>query len=279
MKKILNHLIQLQEMIEARAQQSATTPNARLEHLDKAIATMRGELPEDLGRQVERLLKKSFVAIVPISNGICTGCGMAIPISMVHAVHAAESLYNCPNCARLLYYPENPLPRRSGAQKSRFDAPKVGLNRFSAPELMIPNLSGTDRDSVISEMCAKLAETGFVENGEVLVEQAFRREAIMSTAVDMGLAFPHVRGVEGGGLTLALGVSKDGVQFGPDQRGLTNIVFFMVIPTAASAFYLKLLSGLTEAFGAKEARESLLAAETPEKLWKALLHATKNTIQ
>ena len=36
----------------------------------------------------------------------------------------------------------------------------------------------------------------------------------MSTAVDNAIAFPHVRGVEGGALNLALGVSKKGIKFG-----------------------------------------------------------------
>lgn len=52
----------------------------------------------------------------------------------------------------------------------------------------------------------------------------------------------------------------------------------MVIPTAASAFYLKLLAGLTQTFRKEDARKKLMEAETPEALWKALLKATKGTI-
>ena len=52
----------------------------------------------------------------------------------------------------------------------------------------------------------------------------------------------------------------------------------MVIPTAASAFYLKLLSGLTQSFSTKEARDALVAAKTQEELWKILAKATKKTI-
>ena len=47
-----------------------------------------------------------------------------------------------------------------------------------------------------------------------------------------------------GGLTLALGVSKKGVRF-DDAGNVVNIVFFITIPTAVSAFYLRLMSGLT----------------------------------
>ena len=60
-----------------------------------------------------------------------------------------------------------------------------------------------------------------------LIEEALRREAILSTAVDHGLAFPHVRGVEGGGLALALGVSEKGIDFGGLAKSKTRLVFFI----------------------------------------------------
>jgi len=85
-----------------------------------------------------------------------------------------------------------------------------------------------------------------VDKADKLIEAALRREAILSTAVDHGLAFPHVRNVEGGGLTLAMGITAKPIQWTMDGEPATRMVFFMAIPTAASAFYLKLLSGLME---------------------------------
>ena len=93
------------------------------------------------------------------------------------------------------------------------------------------------------------------------------------------MAFPHVRGVEGGGLTLALGINRKGVRFDTAGRGLTHIIFFIVIPTAASVFYLRLLSGLTQTFYRKDAREKLLAAQNSEELWSALVKTTRYTIK
>jgi mannitol/fructose-specific phosphotransferase system IIA component (Ntr-type) len=53
----------------------------------------------------------------------------------------------------------------------------------------------------------------------------------------------------------------------------------MAIPTATSAFYLKLLSGLSRTFREKETRESLMAAKTEDDLWKALIKATRKMIK
>ena len=144
---------------------------------------------------------------------------------------------------------------------------------------MIPALKGADRDAVLAEMCRKLAAEGFVDNADKLLESALKREAIVTTAVENGIAFPHVRCIEGGALTLALGIAPKGIKFDPAGKASTRIVFFMVIPTAASAFYLKLLSGLSQVFQKAENRDKLLEADTPEKLWKALMKTTRLVIQ
>ncbi|NCC91916.1 MAG: hypothetical protein EOM10_01335 [Opitutae bacterium] len=277
MQPIINHLVQLQELIIARAQQEAGMPGAQFAQLDESIHALTQELPRDIHQQFTRLLQKSPLAIVPVVNGVCTACGMTLPVSLVHQVHAAEQIYQCPSCARLLFH------RASGARNTRksprrSDPPKVGIERFSAESLMIPALKGTDRDAVLAELCQKLDDEGFVDDAGKLLEAAEQREAIISTAVENGLAFPHVRCVEGGALTFALGIAPKGIKFDPAGKANTRIIFFMVIPTAASAFYLKLLSGLSQVFQKAENREKLLEAETSEKMWKALVKATRLAI-
>jgi mannitol/fructose-specific phosphotransferase system IIA component (Ntr-type)/DNA-directed RNA polymerase subunit RPC12/RpoP len=272
----IKHLIQLQDLVAARAQQLASMPSQRLQQLEKSIKTLDDELPIELKTHFNRLLQKSIEAIVPITGGKCSGCGFALTKTMVNSVAAGDELNRCPNCTRILYKPDVPLTRRSPRRRWG-DPVKRGVERFSAPELMIASLKGTTKEEILQEMCENLRAEGYIENCTDLHDAALRREAIVPTAVEHGIAFPHVRGVEGGGLTLTLGISKKGVVFGGDKR--SKIFFYMVIPTAASAFYLKLLSGLTQSFATKEALDSLLNAKTQEELWKALTKATKKMIQ
>lgn len=276
--RLINHMIQLQDLIFAREQQQASMPGSRLTQLDASIQALLGDLPEQSRGHFEKMWKKVGLAIVPISRGVCSACGMAIPVSQVHAVHAANALYTCPSCARFLYFPESP-PRRTAVKKrSRSEPAQIGVARFSAPTLMMPRIKAKTRDEALELICKAMQKEDFVDNGQRLLEEALRREAIASTAVDQGLAFPHVRGVEGGGLSLALATIPKGVKFSDDSRTLTRIICFISIPTAASAFYLKLLSGLTQALRSEATRETLVEAETPEQLWKALVKATRLTI-
>jgi mannitol/fructose-specific phosphotransferase system IIA component (Ntr-type) len=274
----IKHLIQLQDLVAARAQQQASMPSQHLQQLDKNIKTLTDELAPDLKNHFNRLLQKNIEAIVPITGSNCSGCGYALTKTLINSIHAGDELNRCPNCTRILYFPDVPLTRRSPRRRWG-DPVKRGIERFSAPELMIPSLKGTTKEDVLLEMCETLRAEGYIEDCSDLHDAALRREAIVSTAVEHGMAFPHVRGVEGGGMTLTLGISKKGVKFGaPDDR-LSKIFFYMVIPTASSAFYLKLLSGLTQSFSTKAARDLLLKCKTKEELWKTLIKATKKMIQ
>ena len=273
----INHLIQLQELSLIRAEQKAHRHGHRLEELDASVADLTSQLPADVQALVMRMQKRDSIIIVPMTNGICTACGMRLPTSHVQQVKVSDQLQVCPVCTRLLYF-EDGLPRNVGKAPRRSEPRKVGIARFSASTLMIPRLAATTREEAIQELATKMQEASFVDDAGKLVDAALKREAIVSTALDHSLAFPHVRGVEGGGLTLGLGSSAKGIKFDGHDKGPTKIIFFMVIPTAASAFYLKLLAGLAETFSDADARKALMAEESPEKLWKALIKLTKKTI-
>ena len=277
MQKTINTLVQLQELVLARAQQEASMPGTRLKQLETSIESLSSELPDDVRSRFERIVKKDQIGVAPMVNKVCTACGMSLPTSLAQVVRLGEVIQACPNCARILYYQDSRPKNIKERVRSR--GLKAGIERFSSVELMMPHAKFKTRDEALEAICAQLEEKSFVDDGGKLYEEALLREAIVSTAVGHGMAFPHVRCVEGGGLTLALATCKKGVKFDGPGKTLTRLIFFMVIPTAASAFYLKLLSGLTQVFQNEENRKKLLEAADPEELWKALIKTTKSTIQ
>lgn len=274
---IIKHLIQLQDLIAARAQQKAAHPKQKLAQLDKNIETLANELSPDLRNNFNRLTQKNVEALAPITGENCSGCGFALTKTMVNNINGrAVEMSRCPNCTRILYAPDVPLIRNTPRRRWG-DPVKRGIERFTAPELMLHKLKGTTQEEILVELCENMQAQGYVEDCDVLHDAAMRREAIVSTAVGQMMAFPHIRGVEGGGLTLSLGVSKKGVDFGGATK--TKLFFYMVIPTAASAFYLKLLAGLTQSFSTAASREPLLKAKSREDLWGALIKGTKVLIR
>jgi PTS system nitrogen regulatory IIA component len=279
MHPVVNQLIQLEELILIRDEQKMMSGEAHLDNLNTAIKGMTAKLPREIRDHAEKLNNKQQSAIVPISEQVCSGCGMSLPISLVQAVRLAREVHSCPNCARMLYFVEYAAKRIASKRRRAGGRQKGGIARFSSPALMIPKLSSTTVEDVIAEMSSKMEAEGFIKGADKLVEAALQREAIVSTAVGHGLAVPHVRGVEGGGLALAVGLSPKGIRWDSERDQLTRIVVFIVIPTAASAFYLKLLAGLAETFSDTEARKALLAEKDAEGLWKTLGKLTRKTVK
>ena len=277
MKHIINQLTQLQELILTRDEHRTTGDGSHLDSLNTSIDKMTAELPVNIRGLFNRLYQRDHTVMSPLHDGCCAVCGMRLPIGLVQSVRQANTLQSCPSCARLLCDEED-APRWTGEKPSRTDPRKTGISRFSAPSLMLPRMAATNKQDAIRQIAELIHGAGFIDSADKLIQGVLEREAILSTVMEDGLAFPHLRGVEGGGLTLAVATCPEGIPF--DENGtLARFIFLVTIPTAVSAFYLRLMSGLTAAFFKEANRDLALAATTPEELWKVLTKATRYTIK
>ena len=140
---------------------------------------------------------------------------------------------------------------------------------------MMVDLGAVSREDAIAALAKAMEDNHFISNADSLVTAAMDREAVLSTAMD-DVAFPHVRGVEGGGLTLAMGVSKEGIDWAGEK---VHLVFLSAIPVAVSAFYLRLMAGLAQAFSKPDVRAAAIASKDAAALWKTLVKATRHTVK
>ena len=275
MKSQINTLRQLQELVLTRDEHHQTGDGSHLDALNDSIAELQRKLQPQVAGLYDRLYKKSHIVVSAMSNNCCAVCGMQVPIAQGQQVHLAQHIVTCSSCGRILFSIDDDAARNVSEPGDR-DNPKIGISRFSAEELMIANLDADTREEAIEKLAAKMEEAKFITNADSLVSAALERERVLSTAVGEGFAFPHVRGVEGGGLTLAMGVSKEGV----DWAGETvHLVFLSAIPVAVSAFYLRLMAGLAQAFSKKDVRAAAVASKDAATLWKTLVKATRHTVK
>lgn len=277
MKEIHNRLIQLQELYFAREEQRVLDNGFNLSSLEESIGALIKELPPETADFFQELQERTPPAIAPVVNETCYGCGINLPTSLCAELQQGEQILHCPNCARYLYpYGGKKLDIHDNALRKSL--PRLGIERFSSEKLMIPRLQSNTPAGVIEELARQMTGQLYFSDPGMLIEKALEREAIASTAVEHSLAFPHVRGIDTGSLTFALGLSKKGIRFGAPKDRLTRIFFFIVIPIASSAFYLTLLAGLIESLITAEARKKLAASSGPEELWKTLKKLTKSHI-
>lgn len=278
MKNQINLLNQLQELVLTRDEHHQTGDGSHMDALSDSIDALVEKLDPQPKALYERLYKKDHLVMAPMSNGCCAVCGMRLPISQVQQVRLAKTIQACSSCGRMLFNAEEDAPKYIGGKPVRGEPRKTGISRFSAEELMVSALKSDTPKDAIAELAATMSENHFVSNPESLVKSAMERESVLSTAMGEGLAFPHVRGVEGGGLTLALGVSEKGIVWDADGSKV-HVVVFSVIPVAVSAFYLRLVAMLCESFRKKESLAAIVGSKNPAELWKNLVKATRYSVK
>lgn len=275
MKSQINTLRQLQELVLTRDEHHQTGDGSRLDSLNDSIFALQDKLEPQVAALYERLYKKSHIVIAAMSNGCCSVCGMQVPIAQSQQVKLAQHLVTCSSCGRILFATgaEDAL---NIAERPDKDDPKTGISRFSAEELVTTGIKASNKADAIAQLAELMEKNKFIKNADSLVAAAMDREAVLSTAVGGSLAFPHVRGVEGGSLTMAIGVIPEGVDWDGEK---VHIVFLSAIPVAVSAFYLRLMSGIVQSFSKKENVDALLAAKDSSTLWKTLVKATRHSVK
>lgn len=275
MKSQINIMRQLQELVLTRDEHHQTGDGSHLDALNDAIDGLLAKLEPQAKTIYDRLYKKSHIVLAAMSNGCCAVCGMQVPIAQSQQVRLAQHLVTCSSCGRILFA-DDADAARNVAEKPDRDDPKTGISRFTAEELVVPDLQAETPQEAISVLAELMEKNHFIANADSLVAAAMDREQVLSTASDGGFAFPHVRGVEGGGLTLAVGVSKKGIDWAGDK---VHVVFLSAIPVAVSAFYLRLMSGLMQAYSKKENLDAVVGAKDQAALWKALVKTTRHSVK
>ncbi len=275
MKSQINTLRQLQELVLTRDEHNQTGDGSHLDALNDAIDALQQKLAPQVAGIYARLYKKSHIVISAMVNNCCAVCGMQVPIAQGQQVRLGQHLVTCSSCGRILFAADEDAVVNTSEAPDR-DNPKTGISRFSAEELMVCDLGACSREAAIAKLALAMEKNRFISSAENLVTAALEREGVLSTAMEGGLAFPHVRGVEGGGLTLAMGVSKEGIDWDGEK---VNMVFLSAIPVAVSAFYLRLMAGLAQTFAKEANRTAVLEAKDSAALWKALQKATRATVK
>ena len=275
MKSQINIIRQLQELVLTRDEHNQTGDGSHLDALNDSIAALQQKLAPQMAGVYDRLYKKNHIVISAMTNNCCAVCGMQVPIAQVQQVRLGQHLVTCSSCGRILFAADEDAVMNTAEAPDR-DNPKTGISRFSAEELMIAGMDATTREDAIAQLAEAMEGNGFISSADNLVAAALERESVLSTAIEGGIAFPHVRGVEGGGLTLAMGVSKKGIDWDGEK---VHIVFLSAIPVAVSAFYLRLMAGLSQSFAKDANRKAVIDAKDSASLWKALQKATRTAVK
>ena len=145
------------------------------------------------------------------------------------------------------------------------------LSGFLTPERTVI-LNASDKQSVLNSLIELLAKTPQISSKAELADGIFRREALMSTGIGLGIAIPHVRLASVTGMVMAAALVPGGIS---DYESLDGQPVRLVAMIAARldqhAEYLRLLSGLSSELKADAFRAGLFRCTDSVELFRELV--------
>jgi len=135
-------------------------------------------------------------------------------------------------------------------------------------------LEGEDKEEVLAEMIDMLARAGRVQDREHALQAILAREELATTGIGDGLAVPHGKHASVKKLTVALGISKKGVEFDATDGEPVYVIFLVLAEANNPGPHVQCLGevarllqvpGLAERLrNAKSAREAIDAIRAEE---------------
>jgi mannitol/fructose-specific phosphotransferase system IIA component (Ntr-type) len=138
------------------------------------------------------------------------------------------------------------------------------LLSYVSPECTSMKLKGQTKEEIIAELVDILASRGRLLDRDLVLKDVLEREAIMNTGMEHGIALPHAKTDGADELLVAMGIKKDGVDFGSVDGEKSRLFILMISPKVATVPYLEFLAAVGAALQDDAAREAVINAPSAE---------------
>jgi mannitol/fructose-specific phosphotransferase system IIA component (Ntr-type) len=121
-----------------------------------------------------------------------------------------------------------------------------------AAKCFIPRLEAGTREAAIRELSHAAAKAGGLDE-DVVFQKAWAREQVGSTGLDGGVAVPHARLPGLARPLVAVGISKDGMDFNSADGSRARLIFLILTPEGDFKSQLELLGDIGRTFRDRDA--------------------------
>lgn len=140
------------------------------------------------------------------------------------------------------------------------------LRKFIQKECINLDLKSTTKSAVIDELVNILEKAGKLNNKEEYKAQILKREAQSSTGLEEGIAIPHAKTSAVKSPSIAIGISKVGVEYEAMDGEKSKLFFMIAASEGENDTHIELLSKLTTILLKDEVRENILNAKSEEEV-------------
>ncbi len=144
------------------------------------------------------------------------------------------------------------------------------LTRILQPTCIKVPLTGTDKDSVITELVDVLAENGLLQNKQAALDAVFARERTRSTGIGAGIAIPHGKTGAVKELVMALGIAQQPVDFESIDKKPVYIVILLVSPLDQTGPHIQALARISRLMLDSEFKSALEKTPSAQAAYQLL---------
>ncbi len=139
------------------------------------------------------------------------------------------------------------------------------IDLISEEVVKVP-MEATTKRAAIEELIDVLVRAGKVKDREKVLEAVLKRENLGSTGLEKGIAVPHAKAGEVPALTLAIGISFTGVDFGAIDGKPSKVFFLMLAAPDQSGPHIEALAEIARITRSETFCRLLTAAATPREV-------------
>jgi len=138
------------------------------------------------------------------------------------------------------------------------------LRRLLSEDVICASVQADKRDDALRELLSLFVKSGSVSEEQLapILKALLRREKLGSTAVGKGMAVPHARVDDIPSTLMALGVSKQGVEFRALDREPVHGIFLVIGPEKDADEYIDVLRRISSLIQNPDFRRFLFRSQT-----------------
>lgn len=144
------------------------------------------------------------------------------------------------------------------------------LRKFIQKECISLELQSKNKADVIDELIGILDKAGKLNDREIFKKEILKREAQSSTGLEEGIAIPHAKTAAVKVPSIAIGISKEGLDYESLDGEVSRLFFMIAAAEGADDTHIELLSKLSTILLEDEVREVLLHAKSKEEVIQML---------
>ena len=146
-------------------------------------------------------------------------------------------------------------------------------------DAIVPDLGAKNRDEAIEELIEALVRAGALspELREEFVKAIVKREKRGSTGFGHGVAVPHVKHAAISNMTVAVGISREGVEFNALDRRPVHSIFLLLSPDDKPEDHLDAMEAIFGNLSQETFRRFLRQAKSAQDVVTLLEEADSRT--